>query len=731
MTSHGQLQCAPIELIDIHMNLHPISAETSQRAVGHSEAEHFSEYHQAAKELEEAKIDVAQANAEIELERGAIWSYGDSVRRFHPFIAVGLGDLIDHTTVEVELERENAGRHAEFLVKLDKLLAPSTLTVAEVVERAANVVDSTGVDLLVHRIVSVLNLPGTNVTAGDRIVLRAEAEGYPPQYFAFSTASGTVDGTRALPVEILTTIFTLLRESMDGDLTGLATLIKVCSRWRDVCVRTSSLWGGTLYFPRIQPQFMATVFKRSIARPLSITLDLLGISHPVSLPPAPRASSVAECTRQWRERMVRHPPPQPQSPFYLLTRVQERLESLILNLRPGDIIINHAGDPGFARLTSLALFVMDVDGGEEGWDVEEAEGGEGVLDGMLDFFQNSPALEAFALTAYAPYSLRLRPRALDFPWSQLTSLSIFIEMSGDDVYDILVQCTKLQECRLGHVENYESDQESHEIPTLTSLEFTIADYAYVLILEVFKFPRLQSLTFTAHDDFCPVDDIIHCSPHGLLKLDLSTCSIEVQALTRLLQHLPYLEELTLTDCSTADAFPFLELFVYETAPHPLYNLTRLKIGHISDTIDGHFLVRMIDSLWSHRNMAQAPFPSIRTVELDLNGSRFPHSVETALGRMSAKGYLVDFGTPQYQGRAFVLERAGSACRKGALLEFEYCLTEWMHWMHSERDSSIVSNDALVKRKAHLRRHELREEITGNRVRLESTEYERAQAREQE
>ncbi|KAJ7638271.1 hypothetical protein FB45DRAFT_863402 [Roridomyces roridus] len=603
----------------IDMNPYPTTMEASRRALCH-EVEPSSDYH---------------AN-------------GSHVRWFHPF-APG--------TVGAELERGNAERHAKFLAELDKLVAPRPLTVVEVGERAVEAVDSTGADLLGHRILSVLNLPGTNAAAAGRIAFCAEEEGYPPHYFTASAANRTIDGTQALPVEIITMIFALLRESIKGDVVGLAALSAVCSRWRGVCVGTVSLWGGTLYFPL--PQFMGTVFTRSIARPLAITLDVLGISYhiPASLSPAPRASNVAECTRQWRKRMVRVPPPSMQSPFHVLTRVQERLESLILNLRPRDIIIDDADDPHFAQLTSLTLFIMDVeemdvqeiaesDGDElveEESDVEEASI---ILDRMMDFFQNSPALEAFALTAYAPYALRLR--SPDFPWSQLTSLSIFIEMNGDDLYDILIQCIKLQECRLAHIQDYHSYQNQHQMPMLASLEFTTAEGAYVIILEVFKFPRLQSLAFTAHDDFCPVGEIIRCAPNGLLRLDLSACSIEPQAFNRLLQHLPYLEELTITDCSTAANFPFLESFTYESAPHPLRNLAKLKIGHISDAIDGRCLMRMIQSLWKHRDQTQAPFLSIRTIELDLNGRPFPDKVETYLAQMSALGFLCLSGVRNWQ-----------------------------------------------------------------------------------
>ncbi|KAJ7614192.1 hypothetical protein FB45DRAFT_1064977 [Roridomyces roridus] len=180
--------------------------------------------------------------------------------------------------------------------------------------------------------------------------------------------------------------------------------------------------------------------------------------------------------------------------------------------------------------------------------------------------------------------------------------------------------------------------------TLRSPHFTSYNYGINLLASL-KLPSLESLELGPLEQSYGEAPAIFVDLHErsqfqLRHLSVTSFHMELEELVEILQLLPSLETLVI---SNLDSDSGCLTGWYRQVRLPL--LTTLILCQSSDVSDGFAVVSMIDYFWCQRRDEDAPFPSIRSIELDLNGAAFSPREEEYLARMSRQsdGFLVDRG----------------------------------------------------------------------------------------
>ncbi|KAJ7615002.1 hypothetical protein FB45DRAFT_1008585 [Roridomyces roridus] len=408
-----------------------------------------------------------------------------------------------------------------------------------------------------------------------------------------------------LPPEILEVIFRLFIASFSplAEIDAIFLLSRVCPRWHAICNSTPLLWTQPYFHrsksPSLNSEIISTILSRSDGLPVSVIIDM--ISRPEHAP----------------EAVLEYQP---------LLDVQDRLENLVLAVQRGDVVPHAPDMPKFPLLASLDITMTD--------DCEEPS--ELLALGEI-FLSSCPSLRTFSLTVQ---NTLLPARIPNLPLHQLTSLTLVTPIQDMALYDMLIQCSLLEDL---HVEEVEETGEVrtrpvHIMPALRSLDYTTAADCLGDILERLRFPLLDSLALSSAQPehallWDPVPIILELhedSPFQLLHLAMSGLDTIPEELVVLLR------------CVT----PTLETLVLDDMPHvlPVFaapfgltlpRLTTLEISGCSDEVDGAELVQLVDSLLAHRGESNGAFPTLHSVQLKLDGALFDEAVEEHLARVEA------------------------------------------------------------------------------------------------
>ncbi|KAJ7144202.1 hypothetical protein C8R44DRAFT_759603 [Mycena epipterygia] len=215
---------------------------------------------------------------------------------------------------------------------------------------------------------------------------------------------------------------------------------------------------------------------------------------------------------------------------------------------------------------------------------------------------------------------------------------------------ILTHCSQLTRCKMPNVRP--ADDEEPDLPmcvltTLSSFEFGAWEYGITSpFFQPFSFPNLRFLTIEAGawPDNLLLD--LHArSGFNLTRLSLVNLELGADALITFLRLVPSLTVLFLrnADCVTNRLF---EAFTCDASSKsteitlPLLQL--LMLQQFVNHLEGETVVRMVESLWGHRDTADAAFPSLRRIQFAMIGSRFSDDVESRLAKICATGFLNDF-----------------------------------------------------------------------------------------
>ncbi|KAJ7607566.1 hypothetical protein FB45DRAFT_1131370 [Roridomyces roridus] len=397
-----------------------------------------------------------------------------------------------------------------------------------------------------------------------------------------------------LPAELLQLIFTFFIESYDpfAEIDAILLLSHVCSRWHAICDSTPLLWTRPYFHrcksPSLNHEIVSTILSRSGDLPVSVTIDMM--SSPGHAP----------------EAVLDYQP---------LFGAKDRLENLVLAVRRGDVVQCAAKIPTFPLLASLDITMADESPAE--------------LQLLGDIFLSScPSLRAFSLTVRHAV---IPPRIPALPFHQLTSLTLLCRVQDVTLYDILIQCPLLEECRVEEVEETGELPQGpvHIMPALRSLDYTAADECLGDIFRRLRLPFLDSLALSSLPpgrtiSWNPVPIILDLhagAPFQLLHLRINGLDITSEELLPLLRCVaPTLQTLVVVD------MPHV-LPSFAAADLTLPRLATLEIRCHSDQVDEAQLVQLVDSFRERLGESNTLFPALRLVELQMDGPLFDEAAE--------------------------------------------------------------------------------------------------------
>ncbi|KAJ7466176.1 hypothetical protein B0H11DRAFT_2048752 [Mycena galericulata] len=369
-------------------------------------------------------------------------------------------------------------------------------------------------------------------------------------------------------------------------------LSHVAAHWRTVSIGTPMLWDSPCFSDSIvshpKAVYMRSILQRSRHLPTSLTFETSG----------PRAGDWPSISAGSTDC------------FQFFTDLGDRLQHISLDLAWGDD----------DELDELPM--------------------------IMDLFRRAPSLRSLALNASSSSSLQ----SYDFPWAQLTSLTMYIPVDETTVYLIMRQCIQLETCVLFEMINTGHTLHSQPLctlDTLRSFSFSPWDANSGKLLEFFSFPTLESFDLS-HCDNLPATVLLDLQARSHFKLqDLTLCNLPLttEELLGFLRHLPTLKTLFLGDSTTYIVDDLLRALTYHSQSHwrslILPCLTTLTIRHESMFLTGSVVADMIESLARHAGDEGAPFPSIHSIKLYLDGRKFTPAVESRLAGACLSGFLED------------------------------------------------------------------------------------------
>ncbi|KAJ7184885.1 hypothetical protein C8R46DRAFT_1300449 [Mycena filopes] len=419
---------------------------------------------------------------------------------------------------------------------------------------------------------------------------------------------------RRVPPEILAEIFhfscrTYENSSITDVQAAPLLLGRVCSLWRAIAQNTPCLWD-TVHVRSVPTDdrslsFIRTLLGRSRALPLDITLTTRSADHGRSLA--------------------------------LVFEPHERIQRMHLNLSRNDCVPTLVADKPWPLLSRVKL---------EANYLPEHAGIPLRLADILNVCRHASALRTLIIRS----NLSFQVTDSHFPWSQLTLLDLQIRMDIGQAVDILARCTKLERCRFFIVDgvvNFEAPSPPQTLEQLDRLHLctSITTRPPVdALLRFFTLPSLRSL-YIAHVRLqAPVlSEFILRSQLQLEVLSLRSTPLESNEILSLLRLQPTLRHLTLsTPSGVMD--PLILAFTYTPGSPPrlaLPQLDTLNIEESTDELDGTEVADMVESLADNAGSEHAPFRSITSVVLTLNGELFSTSVEDRLASAVLTGFLTD------------------------------------------------------------------------------------------
>ncbi|KAJ7466165.1 hypothetical protein B0H11DRAFT_2048710 [Mycena galericulata] len=432
---------------------------------------------------------------------------------------------------------------------------------------------------------------------------------------------------RRLPSELLAEIFLFCRaDSMSSSFSILDVrkapmlLSHVAAHWRAVSIGTPMLWDTPCFRYSIVPGpkaiYMRTILQRSLNLPTSLSFETSGTRLSIS-------AGNTDC-------------------FQFFADLSDRLHHISLDLAWD--VREHAENPPpsplFPILASLEISLESDEPGD--------------LPTIMNSFRRAPGLRALGLWAYSSPFIP----TYDFPWIQLTSLTMSIPIDDTTVYLILRQCIQLEICALFEMSFTGDTQDSQPLCTLDALRsfsFTPWDAANSgKLIEFFSFPKLESLSLENCGNLpaTVILDLRARSDFRLQDLTLSKLSLTTGELLEILHHLPSLKTLLLEQSTTYIVDDLLRAFTYHSQSHArpliLPCLTTLTIRHNSKFLTGSVVADMVESLARHAGDEGAPFPSIHSVKFYLEGPKFTPGVESRLAGACLSGFLEDFRADRRQ-----------------------------------------------------------------------------------
>ncbi|KAJ7464954.1 hypothetical protein B0H11DRAFT_1922375 [Mycena galericulata] len=279
-------------------------------------------------------------------------------------------------------------------------------------------------------------------------------------------APGDKCSVHTLPVELISLIF-LHCASSDNHRDRIATpllLLRICSFWRAIAVQTAELWRkpslalGPSYLADRDNYHLQVASWLTRAKSSPITLYLV-LAADEQLP------------HETFDLAVHHPS--------LFGRVQtlhiSSPQSQLCNLLGG------AGGPAMSLLESVSLVISS-------WDLRSWPSG-------VQFCGSAPLLSHLKIEAgrFAS-SMRLNPGfAQAFPWSQLTTLIMQMDLGISIWISVFSQCTSLVTGRFIVWNDGIDVRTPFTLLHLTSLRVTFRHFCHTRFFEHFAFPAIQHL----------------------------------------------------------------------------------------------------------------------------------------------------------------------------------------------------------------------------------------------
>ncbi|KAJ7176809.1 hypothetical protein C8R46DRAFT_1245842 [Mycena filopes] len=378
-------------------------------------------------------------------------------------------------------------------------------------------------------------------------------------------------------------------------------LTHVCSLWRQVAHSTPALWA-TLRLPKSAfkdegPPILPQMLERSRSLPLCITVETMPNEF---------------CNYCGSEHIVR-----PDSG-------DRRWLDLVW-----------AATAAFSVLSSLTISMAGED--------------EPPLSKVLECFTNAPSLRSLKLHAtHASESWLLA----NFPWSQLTTLTLNLPLLVESVRDFLVQCPTLQVAILPSLVGLNDEDipapltTVYTLPKLRRLEVRASRIGLIFLLDAVSLPALESLSLSTPENPTVAFLALHeRSRFPLTHLTLSVAAFAPAELFSMLR--PFkstLRTLEIRKCRCVTNNLFHDLGNASAGPESLQlpELTTLTLHGLTslNALDGDVVADTLDTLASARHRSDAPFPKLRTVALPYLHWDFTADVERRLAALCSAGFLV-------------------------------------------------------------------------------------------
>ncbi|KAJ7464220.1 hypothetical protein B0H11DRAFT_78151 [Mycena galericulata] len=443
---------------------------------------------------------------------------------------------------------------------------------------------------------------------------------------SLAVLSAIVAPIRRVPCEILGEIFlfcrgnSLKRRGREYCITDARdapiVLTHVSSHWRAVCLSTPRLWDYVAF--KADPEsetrspnrsFIRTILDRSHELPLALKWDM---SDDGSDSPPPILEDAGPNLRN-------------------LWDSQHRLKQLHLILNARSIL--PAADLDDISLPLLAFLDIRANHHPD-------------LPAFVTTFRNAPSLRSLSLQTY--YASPTNPLPSDFPWFQLTFLKICVSIDHLAIHAILTQCTQLNHCVLSGL--LESVKDGRQVPvcTIQALHsLSLGDggeSAFAEFFQLFALPNLTTLRLSSTErPGNALVDLQKRSPFKLQELDLKEVEIPLNDLVQILEILPTLQKLAISQNYDSDWIDndIFEMFSCRTGTpsFTLPQLTSLTLNTVDTDLDGCLLADMVESLQHHAGQPGTPFPDICSVTLRVYGSEFSADAEKRLAHAKSTGFL--------------------------------------------------------------------------------------------
>ncbi|KAK7033373.1 hypothetical protein R3P38DRAFT_3352521 [Favolaschia claudopus] len=461
----------------------------------------------------------------------------------------------------------------------------------------------------------------------------------------------------------------------------LNILSKVCSCWRVVMRSTIGFWT-TLHFCTSAKKLCNAAITQhllSLSRDMPLSLHFFTFVFPrdeeniqqsddehdgqastvdLSAPPnqqLERASSSSPPSfEELRDMIIRLPS------LSALASVAHRLKQLELDVTAKDFrccsLVRYR-DLEFRMLSTLSISVDDS---------REFDFGN-----FLEKFHNAPALQTLTIVGDEPLFVgddgwphMDTVRCSNFPWNQLTNLTLDIGIIAAEAREILCLCTALETAVFSKLADDPEEDDLRPGRTLhpgsTLLlpnlrELSIASDALFCcdLLERMWLPNLESLNldvFHCIDCLDILRDLGQRSKFRLLHFSLCELDHEARALRSFLTQIPTLQELDLQHCSD-----FTGLIKYFTYPRsqlglPLLQFPDLRVFTVpqprlqSVAECSESLLKLVESLSHYAGGDETPCPVLETVWIPLSyhyadgGAR----IKEQLASVCANGFNIEY-----------------------------------------------------------------------------------------